>query len=109
MGSYIAVHLAGTRGNDVTGLLTAEEFKKLHNAENSDYALGWSISDSAISHNGSNTIWLANIKIFPGKNTALFIVTNAADLQKEQNSRSVKAVAKLSDELVKRADTAFAN
>lgn len=52
------------------------------------------MTNSALRHNGSNTMWLADIKIFPGKNTALFIVTNAADLQKEQNSNSFKAVAK---------------
>ncbi|NQY89393.1 MAG: beta-lactamase family protein [Colwellia sp.] len=110
MGNYIIAHLMGARGNDVTGLLTAAEFSKLHTATgNSDYALGWAISDSTISHNGSNTKWLANIKIFPEKNTALFIVTNAADLQKEQNSKSYKAIAELTDELVQRAAIAFAN
>lgn len=77
--------------------------------ENSNYALGWAITDSSLQHNGSNTKWLADMKIFPEKNIALFIVTNTADLQKEQNSQSFKAVAKLTDELVKRADTAFAN
>jgi len=110
MGNYIAAHLAGARGNDVTGLLTAVEFSKLHTAaENSYYALGWAIAGSTLSHNGSNTKWLADIKIFPGKNTALFIVTNAADLQKEQNSYSFKAVEELTDELIKRADVAFSN
>jgi len=110
MGNYIAAHLAGARGNDITGLLTAAEFSKLHTAtDNSDYALGWAVSDSALWHNGSNTKWLADIKILPGKNVALFIVTNAADLHKEKNSNAFKAVAKLTDELVKRADAAFTN
>jgi hypothetical protein len=49
------------------------------------------------------------MKIFSDKNTALFIATNAADLQKEQNSQAFKAVAELKGELVKRADAAFAN
>ncbi len=110
MGNYIAAHLVGARGNEVTGLLTAGEFRKLHTAmENSNYSLGWAVTDSSLQHNGSNTKWLADVKIFPGKNTALFIVTNAADLQKEQNSQSFKAVANLADELVKRADSAFVN
>ncbi|WP_019025655.1 serine hydrolase domain-containing protein [Colwellia piezophila] len=110
IGNYIAAHLAGARGNDVAGLLTSAEFSKLHTAtENSNYALGWAVTDSFLQHNGSNSKWLADIKIFPGENTALFIVTNAADLQKGQNSNSLKAVAKLTDELVKRADTAFTN
>ncbi len=110
VGNYIAAHLAGARGNDVIDLLTAAEFSKLHTAtENSDYALGWVSTDNLLWHNGSNTKWLADIKIFSDKNTALFIVTNAADLQKGENSSSFEAIAELTDELVKRADAAFAN
>jgi CubicO group peptidase (beta-lactamase class C family) len=110
MGKYIAAHLMAARGNDVAGVLTATEFNKLHTAtENSDYALGWVITDTMLSHNGSNSMWLADIKIFPEENTALFIVTNAADLQKNDQSNAFKAVAELAGELVKRADTAFAN
>ncbi|MFT6928495.1 MAG: CubicO group peptidase (beta-lactamase class C family) [Psychromonas sp.] len=110
MGKYIATHLAGARGNDIAGLLAAAEFSKLHTAaENSNYALGWVVADKSLGHNGSNTMWLADIKIFSDKNTALFIATNAADLQKEQNSQAFKAVAELKGELVKRADAAFAN
>jgi len=110
MGNYIAAHLAGARGNDEIGLLTAAEFSKLHTATaNSDYALGWVNTNNTLHHNGSNTMWLAEIKIFLEENTALFIVTNAADLQKGQSSRSFKAIAQLTDELVKRADAAFVN
>jgi CubicO group peptidase (beta-lactamase class C family) len=110
MGNYIAAHLAGARGNDVPGFLTAAEFSKLHTpAENSNYALGWGVTDTTLNHNGSNVKWLANITIFPDNNTALFIVTNAADIQKNSNSKSLKAITDLSDELVKRADTAFTN
>ena len=54
-------------------------------------------------------MWLADIKIFSEKNMALFIVTNAADLQKEQNSQAFTAVAELKDELVKRSDAALSN
>jgi CubicO group peptidase (beta-lactamase class C family) len=110
IGNYIAAHLAGARGNDIAGLLSAAEFNKLHTAaENSNYALGWVVAENTIGHNVSNTMWLADIKIFSEKNTALFIATNAADLQKEQNSQAFKAVAELKGELVKRADAAFAN
>ncbi|WP_019026853.1 serine hydrolase domain-containing protein [Colwellia piezophila] len=110
MGKYIAAHLSGLRGNDVVGLLTGAEFTKLHTAaKNPGYALGWVVTDGALWHNGSNTMWLASINIDPAKNIALFIVTNAADLQKEKNSISVKAVDKLTSELVKRADFAFSN
>lgn len=109
MGSYIAAHLAGARGNDIAALLSAVEFTKLHTAvENSDYALGWTVTSYGLEHNGSNTLWLATIKIFPEKKTALFIVTNSADIQK-QNSNSVKAIEELTSELVTRIDAAFSN
>ena len=110
VGHYIAAHLLGARGRDVNDFLTAEEFTKLHSpSENSDYALGWVIANNTLSHSGSNTMWLANIKIFPEKNTALFIVTNAADLENGQNSHALRAISTLSDELLKRADEAFIN
>jgi len=110
MGNYIAAHLSGALGSDVSGILMAEEFNKLHTpAVNSDYALGWLITEDTLTHNGSNSTWLAEITIFPESNTALFIVTNSADLQKEHNSNSYKAVAKLTKELVKRANAAFIN
>ncbi len=110
MANYLAAHLAGARGNDVSGLLTAEEFSKLHTpADNSEYALGWVISENLLWHNGSNTKWLADVKISPEKNAAIFIVTNAADLQDGQNSSSYKAVDSLTDELVKRLEARYGN
>jgi hypothetical protein len=54
-------------------------------------------------------MWLADIKIFSDKNTALFIVTNAADLQKGESSQAFKVLRELTDELVKRADATFTN
>lgn len=108
MGNYIAAHLSGARKNDVPGLLTAAEFTKLQTAsKNPGYALGWAVANDRLSHNGSNTMWLASIEIDPTKNIALFVVTNAADLQRKQNSVAAKAVATLTSELIKRADTAF--
>ncbi|WP_057830758.1 hypothetical protein [Colwellia sp. TT2012] len=81
---------------DVVGLITGAEFIKLHTAaKNPGYALGWVVTDGSLGHNGSNTMWLASIDINPTKNMALFIVTNAADLQKDKNSFAVKAVDKL--------------
>jgi len=110
IGKYITAHLAGRRGNDVTGLLTSAEFSKLHTAaKNPGYALGWVVTDGALWHNGSNTMWLASIDINPEKNIALFVATNAADLQKGQNSAADKAIKQLTNELLKRADSAFSN
>jgi CubicO group peptidase (beta-lactamase class C family) len=110
MGKYISAHLSGLRGLDVPGLLTAPEFTKLHTAsKNGGYGLGWVVTDGALSHNGSNTMWLASINIYPEKNMALFIVTNAADLQRSGNSVAVKAVDKLTKALIKRSDVTFSN
>ncbi len=110
MGKYISAHLSGARGNNVSGLLTSTEFMKLHTAsKDPGYALGWGVSDGSLSHNGSNTMWLASIEINPTKNIALFVVTNAADLQNGQSSVSAKAVDDLTNELFKRADAAFSN
>jgi len=110
MGEYIAAHLAGTQGNDVVGLLTGNEFTKLHTPmDNSSYALGWGVTENTISHNGSNSMWLAYTLILPKKNLALFIVTNAADLQKQENSAALNAVNVLAEEMSKRADAAFIN
>ena len=48
MGKYISVHLAGLRGNDVSGFLSAAEFSKLHTASNnSGYAMGWIVADGS--------------------------------------------------------------
>jgi CubicO group peptidase (beta-lactamase class C family) len=110
VGFYIAAHLAGARGNDVDGLLDSSEFTKLHTSmSDANYALGWSVKDGLLEHSGSNTLWLASIQINVEKNVALFIVTNAADLQNQQNSVAKKAVDRLSVELFKRADVAVVN
>lgn len=108
---YIAAHLAGARGHNVAGLLSANEFNKLHTPfPNTNYALGWGVYNGALIHSGSNTFWLAHIIIVPAANLALFIVTNAADLGvdgENPESRADKASEELIDELIKRAEAAF--
>jgi hypothetical protein len=46
------------------------------------YAAGWGVSDGAdgrrLAHDGSNTMWLARIVLYPDANEALLIVCNAA-------------------------------
>jgi CubicO group peptidase (beta-lactamase class C family) len=108
MAAYIGLHLKGLRGASVDGFLDGQEFKKLYTPfPNSDYALGWVVGDQFIWHNGSNTWWYAEMVVNAEKNTALFVVTNAADLTKGLNSKAIKAIAELLGELGARADAAF--
>jgi CubicO group peptidase (beta-lactamase class C family) len=107
MGHYLIAHLAGAKNRHVPDFLTAQEFKKLHTPmENSHYALGWGVGENFLTHNGSNTMWLATIEISADKNTAIFVVTNAADLDKNDSS-AARASKKLLHELMARSDAAF--
>ncbi len=108
MAAYIGLHLKGLRGESVAGFLNAQAFGKLYTPfPNSNYGLGWIIDDQVILHDGSNTIWFAIMLINAEKNIALFVVTNAADLEKGEESKASKAVTELLTELGKRADAAF--
>ncbi|MCJ8273401.1 MAG: beta-lactamase family protein [Psychrosphaera sp.] len=107
MGNYLGAHLAGARGLDVDGLLSAAEFEKLHTPlAIGDYALGWGVINNSLQHSGSNTMWLATMLIYPEKNLALFVATNAADLN-NQNSVAFKATNALIGQLSARATNAF--
>jgi CubicO group peptidase (beta-lactamase class C family) len=108
MGAYIGLHLKGLRGESVDGFLDGQEFKKLYTPfPNSDYALGWVVGDQFIWHNGSNTMWYAQMAVHAEKNAALFVVTNAADLAKGLNSKANNAITELLGELVARGDAAL--
>ena len=107
MGKYLAAHLQGARGEDVSGFLTADDFSKLHTpVDGSNYALGWISDNGRLHHNGSNTMWLAQMLLSTDKNTALYVVVNAADLSRS-NSVAQAAVSDLLNELAQRSDAAF--
>ena len=107
MAKYLAVHIQGARGEDVSGFLTADDFAKLHTPlDGRTYALGWISENGLLHHNGSNNMWLAQMIINADKNTGVFVVVNAADLT-DQNSTAEKAVADVLDELSKRFTAAF--
>jgi CubicO group peptidase (beta-lactamase class C family) len=79
---YVALHLAGARG-EATPLLDPASFLKLHsNVANQGYALGWNVGSRpwaggrVLSHTGSNVQWFTNIWIAPEKNWACIVVTN---------------------------------
>ena len=108
MAAYLGLHLRGLRGETVTGFLTWQEFAKLYTPfPSSTYALGWGVSNFYITHDGSNTLWLARAHVNKNKNAAMFIVTNAMDDINDPNGRSASAVNELLLELHARFDAAF--
>jgi len=82
---YASLHLRGAQGEQGL-LLKPESFQQLHkDGYQQDYALGWALaqrpwaSGVALQHNGSNTLWFADIWIAPQRNAALLAATNTAD------------------------------
>lgn len=72
-------HLKGERG--AGGLVKADTFKRLHQAEGPDgYALGWvsQVTDDrrVIWHNGSNTMWYAIVAFDPVADRGTALITN---------------------------------
>ncbi len=75
---------------DGGGWLSPESLARLTTplaGEGLAYALGWAIvagpgwagDEPAMTHDGSNTMWLARTIVAPGRNAALICVANAAD------------------------------
>lgn len=107
MAKYLSAHLIGASGESVTGFLSAEMFAILHqDTSGTGYSLGWGINDGVLIHSGSNTMWLAKAVVRPQNNTAIFVVTNAADLV-ASDSKAVYATDKLIEELRKRASLVY--
>jgi CubicO group peptidase (beta-lactamase class C family) len=82
---YASLHLLGAQGQRGL-LLTPASFQVLHNDQyHQGYALGWFVANRdwaqglTLSHNGSNTLWYADIWIAPTRNAALMTATNTAD------------------------------
>jgi D-alanyl-D-alanine carboxypeptidase len=62
--TFLDVHRRGAAGED-TGYLRADSFARLH-APVGDYALGWGVQpDGALTHAGSNTMWLVSMVVRP--------------------------------------------
>jgi CubicO group peptidase (beta-lactamase class C family) len=74
---FAALHLDGARGRGK--LLRPESFARLHTpAEGFQYAGGWLVGrDGELSHDGSNTLWHARIRIRPARDAALLTAVNA--------------------------------
>jgi len=90
---FAADHVAGARGQPGT-LLKAETYEILHRPRLNRYALGWVTSNDPLllGHDGSNTLWLARIMLFPEKNSGYLIVTNEGG---EHGKKAVDLVEKL--------------
>jgi CubicO group peptidase (beta-lactamase class C family) len=99
-GKFLALHLAGARGQD-TVLLKAASFKKLHeNYPDKTYTYGgWGRYDTGsgfdLSYAGSNTYNFAEVWLYPGADLAVFAVTNsgAGGQTLSDADRSSKAVS----------------
>ena len=98
---YMAAHLEGARG--INGLVSAATFAKLHEAvPGTAYALGWSVSNGVLLHDGSNERWLAWVIVAPDRDEAVFAVTNCAD-----ETKAAKGVDEALTALYERARAAF--
>lgn len=73
---FASLHVRGARG-ETTKLLNPAAFTKLHTG--SPYAMGWLVSDGALMHDGSNTLFYASAWLAPARNVFVLVVTNAAD------------------------------
>ncbi|WP_417478890.1 serine hydrolase domain-containing protein [Maricaulis maris] len=81
LSGYLAVHMAGARGED-TGFLDAGSWQILHTPPFGEhYAMGWAIDGPRLIHNGSNTLWLVQMTIWPDRNRAVIIGANDGDAE----------------------------
>jgi CubicO group peptidase (beta-lactamase class C family) len=98
---FVAFHL--TRGASNPGLLKPETFDVLHKPEGEGadaYAMGWIVAKrgwakgAALTHMGSNTMWMCTVWIAPKANIAVMVATN------EANANSPKACDEAVGELL---------
>lgn len=80
-GKFVAVHLAGARGE--SRFLSAESFAKLYTPyPGEEYAGGWIVTKRswangvALTHGGSNGMWMANVWLAPALDRAFMVTTN---------------------------------
>jgi len=83
-GKFLALHLAGARG-EPTALVTTATLQHLQAPPpGGNYACGWGVyarhwaGGTALTHTGSNTLWQATAWLAPAKNLAFVTATNCA-------------------------------
>jgi len=110
MAKYLQFHLSGIMGESLLGGVSGKELQVLYNPPlGSNYAMGWLVETSQgitqkLSHDGSNTLWLARVLVDADSRLALFIVTNSADLEENSSSNSLGGINFLQKELELRAN-----
>jgi D-alanyl-D-alanine carboxypeptidase len=83
-GKFLALQLAGARGEATTVVRTATLQHLQTPPSGADYADGWGVvtrpwaGGTALTHTGSNTFFFATVWLAPAKNVALIVATNCA-------------------------------
>lgn len=92
---FAILHLQGERpGGEAKQLLKPETFRKLHTPVKNNYACGWvrlptpEKGEPYLFHNGSNTMWYAEMWLDPAKQVAVLVATNEGGFKAEQAVRS---------------------
>lgn len=81
---FAAVHLSASAAQQRLGLLP-ETLTRMHTPpERSDYAAGWVVRPDGrrgrlLWHNGSNTMWYCEARLWPDHGVAVLVATNASD------------------------------
>lgn len=90
LAKYGWVHLRGEQRE--SSFLNRQSFQTLHSPKVGDYGYGWVCTDvdwadgRVVWHNGSNTMWVSVLKLFPEKNAVIVLVTNDGRLRQAQTA-----------------------
>jgi D-alanyl-D-alanine carboxypeptidase len=75
---YLRAHLLAE-----PGFLSEESWARLHRAEGpGDYAMGWVEADGVLRHSGSNTMWFAQMRLYPEDGVAVFVAVNSGMIER---------------------------
>lgn len=78
--AYLRAH-----GQQLATFLTPDSWKTLHTPPfGDDYAMGWVVRNGALWHNGSNTLWYAEMVVDPKTMTVAAVACNQGDLKQSQ-------------------------
>jgi CubicO group peptidase (beta-lactamase class C family) len=100
---FIEDQLRGARGEP--GLLSPQSYEILQNTHfGGHYALGWIVANrdwaggKALTHTGSNTMYLADVWIAPQKNFAILVCTNEGQDSFTAADQAVAGIIKITGE-----------
>jgi CubicO group peptidase (beta-lactamase class C family) len=81
LANYLIAHLNGAKGS--SNIISSESYQILHQAVDANYAMGWGSFDvdwsngRILTHNGSNSFWLAEWMVVPEEDFAVMVLFNA--------------------------------